>query len=329
MEEQEYALHHLVKISHERGDKYAFSSFPPLADALIKKVLEIGSLLLDSHWEIKYVESQGKEDAGLDGLFGSSNMAYEVTRGKKRKLHDTVETEDFARRIDLINEAGLVLRNMVMQEENAEYLSRAPTIRDVLIVLLNLPNNFLVAELQQYGLEIAEQLSRFFPARTDDTVFSSLLGFVQSNDRGAILTALRAICRMGSNLGQMCRMQDVPRHVVKRLCEWILVEDEELRSASLDFLYQYTSTPENVERLLQQADLEYLVQQLCRMLLHGARSDDKKENVRSPKPKSSDPAGEIPIPTISNDLIEQLLVYDEPERSSQWYGNRLAVSLKL
>lgn len=39
-EEEAYALHHLVKISHERGDKYRFDQFPGLAEALIAKVID-------------------------------------------------------------------------------------------------------------------------------------------------------------------------------------------------------------------------------------------------------------------------------------------------
>ena len=46
--EQHYALHHLVKISMERGDKYRFESFAGLAEALIEKVLEITSLISDA-----------------------------------------------------------------------------------------------------------------------------------------------------------------------------------------------------------------------------------------------------------------------------------------
>ena len=319
LEEQEYALHHLVKISHERGDKYTFSSFPPLADHLIKKILEVGSLLLDVEWEVSYQYHIRRSFDTLNGLHGTPDMAQRVQNGRKRKLQDTMEPEIFARRLALINEAGLVMRNMVMQDENAEYLSRMPTIRDVLVVLLNLPPSSAVVEIQQYGLEIAEQLTRFFPARTDDSLFWSLLKFVESDDRGAILTSVRAICRLGSNLSQMSRFHDVPMRIVQRICDWVLVEDEELRSASLDFLYQFTSAPENVETLLRQADVESFVKQLVRLLLYRAHLEDKKDTSKLSKQEPPDSAAQDPpIPTISNDLIEQLLVYDEPERSSQW-----------
>lgn len=330
LEEQEYALHHLVKISHERGDKYTFSSFPPLAENLIKKTLEIGSLLMDVEWEVSYQEGDFHRNGRiLNGLHGTPDIARRIQTGNKRKLQDTMEPQIFARQLALVNEAGLVLRNMIMQEENAEYLSRIPTIQDALVVLLNLPYSSAIVEIQQYALEIAEQLTRFFLAKTDDSLFRSLLKFAESDDRGAILTALRAVCRMGSNLGQISRFNDVPMRIVRRICDWMLIEDEDLRSASLDFLYQYTSAPENVETLLREGDVENFIKQLVRILLYRAHMEDKKEtnraknlNSTSPQPQQpqiqSQAPQDLPIPNISNDLVESLLVYDEPERSSQW-----------
>ena len=38
--EVQFALHHLVKMSYERGDKYRFDGFPGLAEALINKILD-------------------------------------------------------------------------------------------------------------------------------------------------------------------------------------------------------------------------------------------------------------------------------------------------
>ena len=57
--EQDYALHHLVKISMERGDKYRFESFPGLAEALIEKMLEVSSLFYDVEWEVSYLGNNG------------------------------------------------------------------------------------------------------------------------------------------------------------------------------------------------------------------------------------------------------------------------------
>ena len=51
-EEQDYALHHMVKISHERGDKYRFDSFPGLAEGLLEHLLKVSSFFYDVEWKI-------------------------------------------------------------------------------------------------------------------------------------------------------------------------------------------------------------------------------------------------------------------------------------
>src|ERR1700750_1121438 len=74
-EEEEYALHHLVKISHERGDKYKFTQFPGLADALVKKVLQVSGLFYDISWDVNFDDDTfPMDDETLNGLSGTSNI---------------------------------------------------------------------------------------------------------------------------------------------------------------------------------------------------------------------------------------------------------------
>lgn len=322
LEEQEYALHHLVKISHERGDKYCFNSFPGLAEALLNKVLDVTSLILDIDLDITYERDiKDPNDTLINAFQNTPGLRNNIT-SRKRKRSDYMESEQCARRLKLINEAGLVLRNMVMLEENSAFLSRNTIIRDLLIILLNLPKISPVVEIQNYGLEIAEQLSRYFEPQFDDHFFWSLLSFVQSSDRGVILTSLRAICRLGADLQQSARLQEVPCHIIQQLCSWTLVEDEELRLASLDFLYQFTAVKDNVEMFINNVDVDGFIKQLVRLLTYNARLDNIPETITPiVPPPTLDPSiiiEEYPIPKIPKELVEQLLVFDEPERSSQW-----------
>lgn len=328
MEEQEYALHHLVKISHERGDKYRFDSFPGLAEALIAKALEISSLTSDVEWTITYQGDEAlSDDETLDGINGTPDILLRIPKSRKRKFSDRVETDQTSRRLTLINEASLVMRNMVMLEENAEYLSKLPAIRDAIVIILSLPRLAPLTELRQYFFEIAEQLTRYYPPRNDDPLFQCLLDNIDSPDRGHILSSLRAISRIGSQLQQSVQLHEVPVAIVQKMCQWILVEDEDLRASCLDFLYQYTVKVENVETLLQNVHVEGVIKQLVRLLLHNARTEPRRDTPpkipSKPLPSSHLSQNSIippdyPIPRIPTELIEQLLTYDEPERSSQW-----------
>ena len=318
-EEESYALHHLVKISHERGDKYRFDQFPGLAEALTSKVLQITSLFYDVEWDVSYrATSSIDESSTLDGLHGTPNLLQKLEKKSSIDHEDEIHSYDFLNDLGRINEAGLVMRNMVMLEENASYLAKIPTIRDFITIALNLPRRPFAIELQHYALEIAEQLTKYFAIQPNDPLYTSLLMQLETTDRGAIITALRAIGRISMNLDENYRIRDVPIPIVRRACEWLMIEDEELRNACLDFLYQYTAQLDNVENLIQNISVEGFVNQVVRLLMHGAHLEERREKSRhhSSVKETTNPEN---IPKLSQDLIEQLLKYDEPERSSHWY----------
>ena len=328
LDEQEYALNHLVKISYERWEKYSFNSFPGLVEALIRAILEIGPLITGIKIDLSFDDDGSLHGERLVSRGVNGSHTSGITTGQKRKLHDMLEPEDTARRLKIVNEAGLVLRNMVMLESNADFLANRPVIYEVIITLLNLPHYPEIVEIQGYALEIAEQVTQYYSDDRNDALFWSLFKFLDSNERSSILTALRAICRMGARDGQPVNLQNAPLRILRRLCEWMLVEDEELRIASLDFMYLFTAMPDNVDKLLQETDVESLIRQLVRLLLYGAREEEKKEILQAEEPAIPEPpppetpapktSTDYGIPIIPTDLVEQLLGYDEPERSSQW-----------
>ena len=106
-EEEEYALHHLVKISHERGDRYKFAQFPGLADALVRKVLQISNLFYDIDWDITYEDDTlVTDDESLNGISGTPNI---IAKLKSRSCHitdDTVEDAQFLSKLNRILEAA-------------------------------------------------------------------------------------------------------------------------------------------------------------------------------------------------------------------------------
>ncbi|KAH0559309.1 hypothetical protein GP486_004172, partial [Trichoglossum hirsutum] len=314
-EEEDYALHHLVKISHERGEKYRFEAFPGLAEGLVEKVLGISSLFYDVKWEVSYREDGFiREKHTLDGINGTSDILAKLTSLKPLDLGDDMETEEFSHRLSKINEAGLVLRNMAMLEENAEHLSHLHAVRDFINIALNLPFRPSVVELQHYALDIAEQITKYLSLEPEDPLYRSLLTQLRSSDRGIILTTLRAISRISMNLEENNRLKGVPMSVIRRISDWTLIDDEELVNACLDFLYQYTAVEDNVQAMLTEVNVEGLINQLVRLLLHGATEKETKVLVK--KPVKGRSAKEIP--NLPLDLLEQLLKYEEPERSAYW-----------
>jgi chromatin structure-remodeling complex subunit RSC9 len=314
-DEEAYALHHLVKISHERGDKYRFDQFPGLAEALIGKVIDVGALFYDVAWEISYSEDDLDKAEVLNGLSGTKDLLKRIQSLQTLDVHDELLPEETAKALNMINEAALILRNMVMLKENALFAAMIPSIRDMLVVILTLPKHPTIVELQHYALEIAEQLTKYWVLSAQDPLYRSLLAQVDSDDRGRIITSLRAIARIAMNLEATNKLSDVPVKTLRSICDWLLVEDEDLRIACLDFLYLFTGFPENVETLAHEVDIEIVVNQLVRMLQHGAIAYEERRSASKPS-KSAQPSDSAP--KLSSAIIEHLVSQEEPERSSQW-----------
>ncbi len=314
-DEEEYALHHLVKISHERGDKYRFDQFPGLAEALVKKVLQVSGLFYDVNWDVSYdFDSQTNDEEVLNGLYGTSDAIQKLRSRIPRVTDDNIHDTEFSSQLNRISEAGLIIRNMCMLEANALYLSMHPLVRDYLAIVLDLPQSSHIIELQHYALETAEQVLKYCDLGPDDALYHSLLDQLGREDRGAITLALRTISRIAMNLPPPKRLEDVSDDILQKVQDWLLIDDEELRSACLDFFMQYTSFADNVDNLLQALDAESLAQQLSRLLFFAAK--EYKSTYPSSRQEKESLANTVPRLSLS--VVESLIKLEEPERSSEW-----------
>lgn len=299
----------------ERGDKYRFEGFPGLAEGLIEKVLEVSSLFYKVDWEVAYTEDGGLPTADtLNGVDGTPDILERISKLVKLDFDDNIQTAEFSDAMLQVNEAALTLRNMVMLEENALYVSDLVPLRDFLSIALNLPNVDSVVELKHYALDIAEQITKYLNFDETDPLYISLLAQLRSTDRGAILTALRAISRISMNLEENNLLKGVPRDIIQNIMDWTLLNDEDLVSSCLDFLYQYTAVVDNVDFVISELKVDPLVNQLVRLLMHGAKTYESKmplgREYKIPPP--------IDIAPLPQELLSDLLKLEEPERSSQW-----------
>ena len=317
-EEQDFALHHLVKVSFERGDKYKFEGFPLLAESLLEKALEITTLIYDVKWEVSYDEDGDLQSANtLNGSYGTPRLLEAIRAFETKVAVEDVETEEFSHRLDKLNEAALVIRNMVILEENAAFISRFPLLREFLIIAINLPDQPRLAEYRHYALEIAEQVTRYYEPVANDALYCSLLAQLDHNDRGFLLPTMRAIIRFSMETPMLHRLTDVSVKTLERVVSFLLLEiDDDLTSSSLDFLYQYTALPENLDFILKASPalLPSLTSRLANLLLHSARPFEERIMVRAAQKHAPNTA----IANIPDDLHAQLLEFLEPERSSRW-----------
>lgn len=307
-------MHHLVKISYERGDKFKFESFLGLAESLIEKGLEISSLFYEVEWQIDYSGDNVTDNNTLNAVNGTYDILARIAKLKRKAVSDSLQPEDFSDRMLGITEAILTTRNMVMLQENANYMADVLSLKDLLCVVLQLPDLELLVEVKHFALDIAEQLTPQLALGSDDPLYQSLLSQLDSTDRGTLLTALRALSRISMNLQDTNKLQNVPAPVLQNIINWLLLNDEELMDACLDFLYQYTAVVPNVESLIKSVDMEQAIPHLVRLLAHGAKRV-KEDYILEPEKKIS--ASEQ-VPPLPKDLQDKLSGTDEPQRCFHW-----------
>ena len=325
--EQSWALQHLVKISYERGDKFRFEAFPGLVEGLLEKILEVGSLIFDEDWTTILDDEDslvtfahrcrrsGPDDAPVpDALF------------RALELQGNLQTADSVEKLRQICEASLVLRNMVMLDENAKYFADRLASGTFLCMLLNLPSLSALEEVRQNALEVTESASTHLDLTADHPLHLTLHALVLTSDRAKIVCGLRTITRLSTSLEDGGNgMKDIPANLTELARRSTETEDDDLIQASLDFLYSYTVHSENVQKMVDETnplDLSSLIARLIALLLHGAKVIEHMTPPVSGPPKVSAPSLDqnagLQLPVQELQRLTQML---EPERSGHWYAS--------
>lgn len=280
--EIEFALSYLVRVSFEYGDRLLVDAYPGLPELLFAKVQSVEKLVHEFHM-------QGQRD--------------------------NVDHATFTRHLEKINEAALVLRNMSFQPDNAKAFAALHYPKDIIVMGLSLSNHANLIELKQYLLDVVETMANDLPFTQQDPLFDVLCPGLLSDDRGLLLGSLRAICRLLVGRDEYNRVSEISDAAILRIQSLLMVEDEELVSACLDFLYQYTSNDENVDKLLEPPSGIELMKHLVRLLLFQGITGEQivyLKNVRKA------PVQNREIPQLPQEIVNDLLGYTEPERATKW-----------
>ena len=313
-EEEDFALHHLVKVSYERGDKFKFEGFPLLAEALIEKALEITELLYNTTWELSYDPSD--KPNVLNGSFGTPNLLQRIEYLKAQATKPGVESADYLSKLEKVTEAIVVIRNMCWLDDNAKFVSEIIYFREFLVIALNLPKVSDISEYEHCALKICEDVTPFLAMTVHDPLFQSLIRYIESDDRGHILAATKAIDYISGDLAQTNKVTGLSPSLITRLLSFTVLPDEELQFRALRLLYQYTSHPENLRDIFTTSPflLEQAVPKLVDNLMYDAREVEIKELVQ---PEIRLPPNTV-IPTIPTELLKQLINIPESDRSKYW-----------
>lgn len=276
----EHSMKSLVRVSFEAGDEFLAVHWPSLCDLLFDIIRE----------ELQYVKDNVTDD----------------------RVDDAV----FLKRLERLNDACLVVRNMTLQVDNARRFATVNTPKDILVEGLTLPSHASLAEVKSYFLDMAEVMAGFLPFSANDPLLEVLTHGLESSDRGTMLGAMRAMCRfIMSRDDYNNRMADIPTMSIHRITSILMLEDEELVSACLDFLYQYTLHEDNIKALLDLPEGYELVRHLVRLLLFQGITGEQLVYIKMVK-KGQPPSYDIPH--LPDAIVRELLAFAEPERATQW-----------
>ncbi|KAI5308942.1 Chromatin structure-remodeling complex protein rsc9, partial [Ascosphaera atra] len=340
--EVEFALHHLVIISDERGDKFRFCDFPNLAESLIEAAWELSFLVHGVSFEVEY-EPLSEDDERLnvlDGCYETPRLVEKIRTLNEREAKERgssgleLEPVGLSRYERIVKEAVLTFRNMCTLEENAGWVSEIAVFKDLLVYVLNIPEKARsrYVEVVNNVLETAEMVCPFWTFKSDDPAIPGLLDLIKqghdsgnggTGDRTQLLLALRIFVLWGMEREDQKKELVIMKEgmtdaVLRALSDYTLLEqDRELLSTTLDFLYQYTAQPGNVAHLVTSLAPMLpitLVPRLTNLLLFEADPilDERvdQEELLAPPPND--------IPDVPPSLHAELVRLPEPERCSTW-----------
>lgn len=288
----------------------------------MQKALDITFLCTGVRWEFEYDPRQSTDRVNvLNSLHGTRNILDKLRQIPTNLPTDTLETYEFNHQLRNVKEATLVLRNMVLLKENAFYISRYASglLKDLLVTLMNTPNQSRFNEIKNDALDIAEEVTKFMRTDPDDPLWISLVHCLESSDRAHIVRALWALTHFSTELDHSDgnrAMESLSKQTLQQLYYHTLLDlDKDILSGALDVWYQYTLSHDNIETLMDVINFPIVfVPRMIALLTYEARPI-KKETILQEE-KVAPPPSEIP--RVPPELLEKLMELSEPERSSQW-----------
>lgn len=180
-----------------------------------------------------------------------------------------------------------ILRNISFLDHNTLILTEHSGYRKMLQQGLAMPPSTQLNELRIYCLDTLECLSIHITLRSKfDVYLRELHKLLQTNDKALILGSLRALTRLAANEANEKILSDIDPEIIDRISQLLLIQDEELIGATLDYLYQYSSFHGEAAVQIAKNFPGNIVSALVRLLSWGSPKS-------LPPPATVDPAQQI------------------------------------
>ncbi|KAI8985175.1 hypothetical protein BDB01DRAFT_789191 [Pilobolus umbonatus] len=139
-----------------------------------------------------------------------------------------------------------IIRNFSFLEMNIRRLAFHERLRHLLLKGICLPPSSPYGESSRHCLDILENIApQVCLANKNDPYLINMTRLLFSNDRAYILGAIRSLTRVAVTEANEKILGNADAETISRIAQLLIVDDEELIAATLEYLYQYSSLKGN------------------------------------------------------------------------------------
>ncbi|KAI8080770.1 uncharacterized protein B0P05DRAFT_539550 [Gilbertella persicaria] len=139
-----------------------------------------------------------------------------------------------------------ILRNFSFLEMNIRRLALDERLRSLLMACVALPPHSDYGELSRHCLDILENIAPQVQLTSrEDAYLTTMIRVLFSHDRAFILGGIRSLTRVAVTESNERILGYADTQVIERMAQFLMVDDEELEAATLEYLYQYSSLKGN------------------------------------------------------------------------------------
>ncbi|KAI7853836.1 hypothetical protein BDC45DRAFT_145451 [Circinella umbellata] len=144
-----------------------------------------------------------------------------------------------------------ILRNFSFLEVNIRRLAHHGLLRQMLMMGIALPPDSPFAELSRHCLDILENIApQVIVSGPTDPYILTMVFLLFTNDRALILGAIRSLTRVGITEVNERVLGTGNPDIIRRMSQLLLVDDEEMAAATLEYFYQCSSLNGNFSSVL-------------------------------------------------------------------------------
>ena len=219
--EIEWAFTKLLTLSYEKPSSLYIDSIPGLIDTLLSFVQPFYDTCRKNRDDTLSREEYWSCHCGLRGWWNAEETKKEYAQAIQ---------------------ALLIIRNLSFEGHNARLMAHYKPLREILMEGITSQTISNWYELRTYCLNAVENMCSYITLRfKSESLLTLLYSMLFSPDRCLVLSSIRSLTNLASTEHNVLIFRSLDASVVERMCQLLLVNDEDLISACLDWFYQFTS----------------------------------------------------------------------------------------